>query len=224
MAPAQRRRTALADDRFHGPHLCQCLIDHALETAEHDPLEARRLAELALELVTRLSPSWSWEALLADLEARGWACLGHTCRLLGEVDEANEALHIAERRLADGTGDPLEEALVLWLRAQLAADRGDLDAAELGLDRVIAIATGSQHPQQLARAFLLKAEVWARRGDLRSACEIARTACNTAAIDARLLATGQRQWAGYLEAMGRSLEAQRLLQRAGRNQPQRPRS
>ncbi|HEX7182616.1 MAG TPA: hypothetical protein VF756_12300 [Thermoanaerobaculia bacterium] len=113
----QQPERAAGDPRFHTWGLSEELLRRGLETAEADPREAARLAELALTASARLDAELHATPLLQDLEARIWACLGDVRLRTGDLPGAEEALREAALRLARGTGDLLVEARLLEFEA-----------------------------------------------------------------------------------------------------------
>jgi len=209
--PPQRRVVVANCRRYLSLPVCEQVLDEALRRASDDPAAAREMAELTLELTGRLEPPAGASGLLADLQARAWACLANAHRAAGEPRRAALAFRLAEARLADGTGDPLAEAEILRLKTLLAESRGARATAEALLEREIAIHEATGHPDLLGRALLHRACLCARRGELEEAVRHGRRA--VAALDRGpdrpLTALASQQLARCLALLGRPLEAQR---------------
>jgi hypothetical protein len=148
--------------RYRSLPVCERILDASLERDPDDPAGARELAELGLDLATRIEPPPGAMGLAADLEARAWACIANSHRLSGEPRRAALAFRQAEARLAEGTGDPLAEAEILRLRALLAEARGAWDTAEVLLDREIALCEAAGQPGLGAKALLQRVRLAAR--------------------------------------------------------------
>lgn len=97
------------------------LIDYAQYDAHQDPLRAVEHAELATQVAVRLCTEHYGRFLVAEMSARAWASLGTACRMAGRLGRADEAFRQARRFLAEGSGEPLEEALVYEQEAALRA-------------------------------------------------------------------------------------------------------
>lgn len=124
LAPAARRKAIAEDGRFASFTLADLLLDVGRDVCAADPEAARELARLALAIARRLPGGRYGPSLVADLEARGWAWLG-SGRARTDPAGAREAFLRAEACLARGSGDPLVQAEVLCLAAEV------LDGAEL---------------------------------------------------------------------------------------------
>lgn len=211
--PSRRRLMVRNCHRYHRLAVCELLLEKSLHTVLEDPSHALDMAELAIEVADNLHQETHWGGLPADLQARGWAYLANACRAMGDHRRAEEAFAAAEARLADGTGDPLEAAQLLQLRALLATDRGDFDGAERLLDQEMELYRQSDHAHLVGRGLVHKANVRARRGDLEGAVRLCRQGFDS--IDPRrerhLALTARRNLIHYLDACGRHLEAQGIL-------------
>jgi hypothetical protein len=133
------------DPAFRTWALCELLQDAAQEWASRDAGRALGLARLGVEVAMRLDPERYGEARVHDLAGRAWAVLGDAERACDdrgncEACEAAEASFARARKLLlAGTGDPLEEALLLLLEAPLLVRWGRLRDAFGRLDRAEAI-------------------------------------------------------------------------------------
>lgn len=113
------------DPRFQTWGLvCELMERSDRAVFEADPLRAIRLARLATEVASKVDPGVFGEALTHDLQARAWTNLGNAYRYGSHLRAAGEALRRAGCLLAAGTGDPLEEANLLSIRASLALGTG----------------------------------------------------------------------------------------------------
>lgn len=122
--PAGQREALLqSPGRFHTWGVFELLVERSLETAPRDPAWAGELGLLALRLAGHLDPGRYPAALIADLRARAWSHVGNACRVRFDFAAAEEAFRHAAAALKEGTGDPLEQALVLDLRASLRRDQ-----------------------------------------------------------------------------------------------------
>jgi tetratricopeptide (TPR) repeat protein len=128
--PAERREALLGSSgRFHTWGVFELLVERSLEAAPRDPAWAEELGLLAVRLAERLDAGRYTAALIADLRARAWAHVGNACRVRFDFAAAEDAFRHAAATLKEGTGDPLERALVLDLRASLRRDQRRFDEA-----------------------------------------------------------------------------------------------
>lgn len=103
------------------------LADEAEACAAGDPRRACELSRLALDLLAagedeEMEPEL--RPLVEDAAARAWRVLGDALRRRSEVEAAGRALAEAGRHRRRGTGEPLEQALLLEARGRLLACRG----------------------------------------------------------------------------------------------------
>jgi hypothetical protein len=124
----EQEEAARREPRFRTWGVCEGLLRRsAAETEAGQTGEAARLAALALSLTARLDGAVHPAALVQDLEAQAWACVG-AARLAagtpGDLSGAEAALREAAARLAHGTGDLLVEARLLDFEAALRGRQG----------------------------------------------------------------------------------------------------
>lgn len=176
-----------------------------------DPPRGVRLARLAASIADHLDIALYGASLSADLRARAWANLGNAYRCASQLRAAAAALRHADDLLLDGTGDPLEEANVLSLRASLATLMGDHLASEELIDRCVAIYEELDEQQLLATALVKRSAALGFR-DPAGAVEAVRRA--EALIDrkenARLFWMARHNRVVWLIEGGKADEAARL--------------
>lgn len=119
------------------------------------PLEAADLAHLALDVAGSLDVGSYGEERIQDFRAAAWSALGNAKRLAGDLSGAGKALEAAGEALACGTGDLLEQANTISIRASLQNDLGDPEGATVTLRRAnhLALTAGARH---LAARFTLQ--------------------------------------------------------------------
>lgn len=126
--PVERQMEALAGDpRLQTWGVCELLLRRSRRTRDQDPAEAARLALLVIAAAERLTGHPG--PLIRDLEARAWAYEGEARLCAGDLAGGEEALRAAARRLAQGSGDLLVEALLLELEAAVREVQGCPSAA-----------------------------------------------------------------------------------------------
>jgi tetratricopeptide (TPR) repeat protein len=119
--PELRIAAAVADRRFHNTPLVVLLLDLCRSRWGEDPAAAEQTAALAVAVAGELLPAGAagGRGVARDLEARAWAFLANVRRVRGDFRAAEAAFDQAEALLAQGSGDPLERARLLDLRASL---------------------------------------------------------------------------------------------------------
>jgi hypothetical protein len=127
-----------ADRRFHTWGFCELLLDRA-EAARDAGWEgeAELCGILATVLTRRIDTAIHPAQFVEDLTARAWVTIADLRRRAGNLDAAEEGLGRAEVHLVRGTGDRLEKAVLLEVKAALrTAQERPEDAARL-LSRAI---------------------------------------------------------------------------------------
>lgn len=119
----QRRLLLLNLPRDRSWSLADRLIQGGRSWGRADCRLAVEHAELATWLTARLSVEHYGVSLVAEIRARAWACLGTASRIEGRLGRADEAFAQAHLHLRAGTGEPLEEALLLDQEASQHATR-----------------------------------------------------------------------------------------------------
>lgn len=118
--PVARQWTLVRNSRrFDTWSFCAGLLDAAFEAIYDDPRRSREMADMALEIAERLDSAPYGERAVHDLRGRSWAHVGNARRALGDLAAAETALRRARALLDDGTGDPLDEAELLYFESSL---------------------------------------------------------------------------------------------------------
>lgn len=144
-----------SDSRLRIWGLHERVLREAAVSMRREPVEAADLAHLALAVAESLDPGVYGEERIQDLRAGAWTALGNAKRLAGDFPGAREALDAAQQALALGSGDLLEEANLISIRASIQNDLGDSKTATKALGRAIRLARrlGQDH---LAARYTLK--------------------------------------------------------------------
>ena len=142
--PADRRPGVLAADRrFHNAAVAVALLERCKGLWGEMPAEAASCAQLALTAAERTgrngSEGLTLGGLSRDLQARSWAYLGNVRRIEGDFRAAEQAFERSASLLAEGSGDPLERARLLDLRASLLRAQRRFEAALDLLNRAAGI-------------------------------------------------------------------------------------
>jgi tetratricopeptide (TPR) repeat protein len=214
--PLERQRLLVQNStRFQTWGFCELLLNLSQEGRYADPQEGAQLAEIAVAVAEALEPAVYGSTLLQDMKARAWSYLGNTKRVLSDFRAADHAFQVAESHLARGTGDRLEKARLLDLKASLRNYQGRTEEALALLNRVIAIYQRAQQKHHLGRALLNKGHVCIWGGDLETAIVLLRQglALTDPQREAKLVATAQHNLAYVLNEIGRHEEALAMVGR-----------
>jgi tetratricopeptide (TPR) repeat protein len=138
--PPERRPFIVRNcPRFHTWGFCEILLCRSQEQNFEDPILGESLALLAIEVLDHLDSSWYGSGSLEDLRARAWSYVGNSRRIKADLSGAEEAFEFAFSFLKLGTGDPMEKALLLDLKASLLTKQHRLSAAMGLLRRAVTI-------------------------------------------------------------------------------------
>jgi len=212
----QQWALAAGDSRFHTWSFCELLLDTTRELGFQDPAQALELSKLSVEITARLDPAVYGESRIHDLGARAWAGLGNAQRIRGHFREAEDSFARSERLLRRGTGDPLEKANVLLLKASLRGNQQRFREAFRLLDRVLAIGRKCGDPQLCGKALVMRGFFLSVANDPEAAIRHLTEGIRkvNSATDARLLVAAQHNLILVLAESGRYDEAMRLLESA----------
>ncbi|HEX6902238.1 MAG TPA: tetratricopeptide repeat protein [Thermoanaerobaculia bacterium] len=212
---AQDRRLEMIreEPRFHLWGLYDRLLEKCRDMGFRAPTQAADIARLALAVVDTLDPSRYGAERMADFRAGALGVLGNSLRLGSDFAGAESAFRQAREELTQGTGDPLEEAGLLSLRASLLKDLGEFERAVAILNEALEIYR-SLNDTHLEGRTLLKQAATLGFTDPERAIELAQD--GLALIDAlrepRLELTGRQTLALFLNDAGRPQEALAMLE------------
>ena len=160
-----------------------------------------------------LDPARYGAARLADFRAGALGALGNARRLASDFAGARSAFREAGGELGRGTGDPLEEAVLLSLRASLHKDLGEFERAMEILDQAAAIYREANEPHLEGRSRIKQAATIGFT-DPETAVKLAQN--GLALIDARreprLEMCGRHALSHFLNDAGHSREALAMLE------------
>jgi tetratricopeptide (TPR) repeat protein len=169
LTPAERRSTVDLQTDFHSWALCTLLIEESRERLYDNVPEAEEIAELARMIAARLDSAYYGQDLVNDLHARAWAALAEVWRVSSNLRSAEWALAKAEALIGMGTGDELEEAGILEIKAALLCTQQQTGESSRLLEDVISIYRRYRDFHLVGRAFVSKGRVLAEAGDLPAA-------------------------------------------------------
>ena len=163
--PSEQRRMVEEDPRFHSAALVDLLLERCAVLNREEPAQAEEDARLALAIADRLGKEDCGQALANDLQARAWAYICNTRRILSDFPAAEFAMAKAESLLEEGSGDPLERARILDLKASLLRSQRRFDFALATIDQVISIYRRIHEHHRQGRALISKAMILGYAGE-----------------------------------------------------------
>jgi tetratricopeptide (TPR) repeat protein len=155
--PPERRVLVVRDGaRFHVWGLFELLVDGARKDIFEDPRGAEAALRAAVEIAERLDPRRYGPGSVEAAQARAWAWLGNARRVLFDFRGAEEAFDLAEDHLDRSWLDPLDEALLLELKALLRRAQRRFDEALAMLEEAVALYREINEPHFQGRALIAK--------------------------------------------------------------------
>jgi tetratricopeptide (TPR) repeat protein len=148
---------AQQEERFGTAAFVEGLLESARKTWSDEPFRAESLARLGLLIASRLDVELYSNGLINDLRARAWGFIANARRIQSDLRGAEEAFQEAEGVLGEGSGDPLEWARLLDLKASLRRAQRRFEEALHLLDEVIAICRKTRENHFEGRALIGKA-------------------------------------------------------------------
>jgi tetratricopeptide (TPR) repeat protein len=128
--PVARQWTLLRNSRRYDTwSFAAALIDEAFRTVMDEARKSRELADMALTISARLDKGLYGERSISDLTGRALSHLANAQRTLGDLSAAEETLARARAAWESGTGDPLDEAELLYFEASMLRGRRRFDDA-----------------------------------------------------------------------------------------------
>lgn len=207
---------AAAEPRYHTWALCSLMLDSAREWGFQDPRTALRLSMLGTELAERLDGAVYGEARVRDLRARAAAVLGNAQRIRNDFSAAETSFASAERLLKSGTGDLVEKAHVLLLKASLRGTQQRFRDAFRLLDRVVSLGNRCGDSHLCGKAMITRGFLLGLAGDPEAAIRHLTDGLQKVdpETDPRLVIVAQHNLTLYLAEGGRYMEALSLLEDA----------
>jgi len=211
-----------SDDRFRSFHLVKLLVEEGLWRRMRNPRQSMELAEVALAVAERLDVRSFGETALRDLDAAAWAALATAHRRAGDLDAAERALRVAEVLLREGSGDPLERARLLLLKAALRRDQRRLDEARALVQRAEAAHAGLGNRPLLGHIRIERSRIEARAGRIVEAVESLRQGLDLLdpERDAQVAFDARVELGHRLLDLGNTTEAVQQLWAAQRRAPE----
>jgi tetratricopeptide (TPR) repeat protein len=138
--PLERQIILAANSRrFQTWSVCEALLDEAWGSRFREPRRTEALCRVAVNACAGLPADRYGSALTHDFQARCWIGLANGRRIVGDLRGAQTALIEAQRLLAAGTGNALEKAGWLDIRASLLVAQRKYREAEECIGRAIQV-------------------------------------------------------------------------------------
>jgi tetratricopeptide (TPR) repeat protein len=216
--PERRRTLAREDPRFATWGFHELLLDRSRLVVLNDVHRAEDLLRLALDVTGRLDPEAYGSGGVEAAAARTWASLGNVLRIRGELHQAESAFQTAERHLSRSWLDPLDEALLLELKASLRRAQRRFDEALELVEGALAIYREVNEPHLHGRALMIKGVVLQYKGAPSEAADCFRRSLFLldSLREPRLVGMCQFNLISCLQDAGRSAEAASLIPEARR--------
>lgn len=204
--------------RFASLPLCDVLLEKAWEHGLVEPKAGLLQVEALIEVASHTESSLFGPELRRDLLARAWAYRGNFLRILNDFRLAEAAFVQAELHLNSGTGDLLEKARFLSLKASLRKSQRRLDEANDLLQRTVAIYLGTDEDHLAGRAMIIQASVAFEQGHPAKSANLVKHALTLIdpAREPRLVLCSQQNLVADLTEMGLYQEAMAMLPKTRR--------
>lgn len=165
-----RQRLALVEELedFWSWDLCELVAAKSIEKAPSSPLEALKLAELALR-IAELCPND--EGLSRRAQGYAWFHVANARRVTNDLLGSDAALSTARRLWEAGApGEPgkFQETLIHWIEATVRKDQRRFPEAL----RLIEDALSADQGELRGKLLLTKAQILAALGDVETAAEV----------------------------------------------------
>jgi tetratricopeptide (TPR) repeat protein len=195
--------------------MLELLLEKSRTSDFGDSQRIEHLAELALVLADQLPPESYGPSSLEDMRARAWSYIGNARRLQFDLQGAEQAFATAFHHLRRGTGEPVERALLLSLKASLCRVQGKKLQAIRLIRRAIDIFRTAGESHKAGKCLVQLAGVHLNSGTPHEALPLLHEALellgNTA--DPQLSFFAWHNLVSGLTCTGRYLEARSVLRR-----------
>jgi tetratricopeptide (TPR) repeat protein len=215
--PAERQILLVRNSpRFQTWGLCEILLKRSREQNFHDAVYGESLAQLVLELLDHLDVGYYGAEPLNDLRARAWAYVANSRRIKSDLRGAEEAFALSFAALEVGTGEPVEKAGILDLRASLLQAQHRFKEALRLLRRAVKLFQEAGEKHRAGRSLVKTATLHHFMVEPEKAISLLYQALDL--IDAqrepRLLLVASHNLIDNLAETGRFMQAQKLLVKA----------
>ncbi len=156
----EQEAIAQNDGVFQTAAFIEGILDRARNTWGDDQFRSEWFSNLALGVADRLDVEVYGSGLISDLKARAWGFVANARRIHSDFRGAEAAFRAAEDMLVDGSGDPLEWARLLDLKASLRRAQRRFEEALHLLDEVVGIYRKINEHHLEGRALISKALIF----------------------------------------------------------------
>jgi tetratricopeptide (TPR) repeat protein len=215
--PTGRRKLLVQNHpRFQKWGLLEVILGRSYEQIFHDSKESEEMARLALLVSDHLNSSLYGLERIEDLRAQAWAYIGNSLRLRGNLPEADQAFEKAFSHLRRGTGDIIERATILRLKASLRNAQKRFDDSLQLLQRTIQVFREAGDDHQVGRTLVAMSMVHHLKGEPSSAILLAQEALHRldAKYEPRAAFCARHNLIADFILAGRFFEAQGALAKA----------
>lgn len=204
--------------RYQTLALCDLLLERAQEVGMNDPRAAAVFLDAVIEVASEAEPSLFGLELRHDLLGRAWGYKGNVHRILSDFRQAELAFAQAETHLAAGSGDLLEKARLLSIKASLRRYQRRLDEANDLLQRAVAIYLGTDEDHLAGKTMIGQAHVVSEQGNPGKSTGLLKQALTLIdpAREPRLVLCSQQNLVADLAEMGLYQEAMAMLPKTRR--------
>jgi len=212
--PPERRDLLLRNHpRYQTWSLAELILERSAEEALRGSRPSEELGRLALAVTERLDRDYYGTERIEDLKARSWSRIGNALRIRSDLAGAEAAFERGFAHLRRGTGDPMEKATCLDLKASLLRAQRRLREATRTQETVVAIFLEIGEKHRAGRALLNLETIVSVTSTLQEAVPLLLRA--VALIDSerepRLMFFACHNLADSLTTLGRIGEAMKLL-------------
>jgi len=214
----QEQRQILLNNsqRFRTWGVLELLIRRGKEETFNDPYHAEELLKVAINISRHLSSSEYGKERIFDLQARTWGYIANAQRTQRNLQSSEEAFSEAFAHLYRGTGDALEEAILIDLHASLKRNQGQAETSLRLLDRAKSIFTGLGETHQVCKVVVNASNAYRMTGDYEKAFSLLYQALRliNPDQDRRLMLYASNNLADLLASTGFFMRAQHELLRS----------
>jgi tetratricopeptide (TPR) repeat protein len=214
--PPERRKLLLRNSaRYQTWGMLELLLEQSRTASFQDSLRIEHLAELALVLAGHLPPASYGAESLEDMQARAWSYIGNARRLQFDLQGAEQAFETAFHHLRQGTGEPVERALLLSLKASLCRVQGQTSQALRFIRRAIDIFRTAGESHKAGKCLVQLAGIHLNSGTPAEAIPLLHEALDLlgSSAEPQLSFFAWSNLINGLTCTGRYLEAKSLLRR-----------
>ena len=215
--PVERQKLLLRNHpRFQTWGLFELLLQQSHEQVFKEASSSEELARLALTLSSYLDSAFYGTERIEDYRARAWSYIGNSLRIQAALSDADKAFEEALRHLRKGTGDSLERANLLPLKASLRRFQGRFDESSQLLRRSIDIFREAGEHHNAGRSLVKLSMLHHVQGESQAATSLLKEAVSLLdpSLEPRDVLCAWHNLVVELATSGRFMEAQGFLTKA----------